>query len=447
MCWLVVKPANKQIPLEYVDTAQELNSDGYGLAWFDSNTELQVFKTLDYDEFKAKLATLTPYDTVVHLRAASVGSVTLENVHPFPIPTGVMFHNGTISSLRPAKSYSFGKWDYTLIKWVDSPGTNCNDESDTLALANLISKCTYNHLSDIMPLIQHTVTTTSNKLVFAETDGQITIVNKSLGNEEDGIWYSNTYHVPVAKTTYSYCPKKYIPKTVTTKPASGKPEIMFVYGTLKEGYKNHLYMEGSVFLGKGISVGNWKMIGTGLPFPYLLGPSSPGESGHKVVGEVYEVPASEVPAIDRLEGVPYYYKKVPISITVNGKPMTASTYVKAVPFEITDPSILIAEWVPKHSSPAVSASQDSQERVDSKFISRVREAKYSRVEEAALQTYTNEKLNELADYLCRILYDREAIDSTNNSYLIKRIIKLQDSIDLELLSIKAFYGTDPDFIV
>lgn len=425
MCWLVVKPANKQIPLEYVDTAQELNSDGYGLAWFDSNTELQVFKTLDYDEFKAKLAALTPYDAVVHLRAASVGSVTLDNVHPFPIPTGVMFHNGTISSLRPVKNYASGKWDYTLNKWVDSPDSNCSDESDTLALANLISKCTYSHLSDIMPLIQHTVTTTSNKLVFAETDGQITIVNKSLGNEEDGIWYSNTYHVPVPKKTYPAY-QSTTPTYGYTKPTYTKPEVMFVYGTLKKGYGNNRFMSSAKFLGKATSINRWQLIGEDAPFPYLLGIAPANKPGHYIVGEVYEVPPHAIPAIDALEGVPTHYRKASITVVLNGKTTVASTYVKAHITYHDEQSKLITEWKPAPKSFSTTQLYKSEKE----FLKRV--ADYEPLDEQELQLLNTSELMEVhSDHYYTLYGFKPTTRIVQREALITSIIYLQDRIESE----------------
>jgi hypothetical protein len=115
---------------------------------------------------------------VVHQRAISVGSHTIDNCHPFEVPTGVMYHNGTISGLK-----SYGTVD-----------------SDTKQLAEILMNTNYTKLSDIKELLLKVVGTSYNKLVFHNYDGTIDILNEELGAWEDGIWYSSGYHRPSRPT-------------------------------------------------------------------------------------------------------------------------------------------------------------------------------------------------------------------------------------------------------
>lgn len=281
MCWILVKKPQNPVPFDFIDEAQRKNRDGYGVSWVEDGV-VQTFKTLDYEEYKTKLTELEDKLIVVHLRATSAGTTCIDNVHPFTVPTGVMFHNGTISGLK-------------------STGTT---DSDTNILAQLISKTKFEKVTDIAPLLYAITGTTYNKLVFLNKDDTVSYINKNLGiDDPNGNWYSNNYHV--------------------------KEEIynVFVYGTLKHGFSNHFYyMTDSDYVDDAFTLEKHAMIGEGNHFPYVLGVN---EAGHHIKGEVYEVPASSLSRLDRLEGYPTHYDRVPTEVVLsNGEKITALMYVK-----------------------------------------------------------------------------------------------------------------------
>ena len=281
MCWILVKKPQNPVPFDFIDEAQRKNRDGYGVSWVEDGV-VQTFKTLDYEEYKTKLTELEDKLIVVHLRATSAGTTCIDNVHPFTVPTGVMFHNGTITGLK-------------------STGTT---DSDTNILAQLISKTKFKKVTDIAPLLYAITGTTYNKLVFLNKDNTVSYINKNLGiDDPNGNWYSNNYHV--------------------------KEEIynVFVYGTLKHGFSNHFYyMTDSDYVDDAFTLEKHAMIGEGNHFPYVLGVN---EAGHHIKGEVYEVPASSLSRLDRLEGYPTHYDRVPTEVVLsNGEKITALMYVK-----------------------------------------------------------------------------------------------------------------------
>lgn len=283
MCWIATKPQGNPVPFAYMDTAQKKNKDGYGVSWYvDGNIE--TFKTLDYQEFKTHLASIEDHLMVIHLRNATVGTSTCTtNVHPFIVPTGVMFHNGTISNLRSTTSVA----------------------SDTNLLAQSISACKFKKVSDIEPLLQIITGSTINRLVFLNKDGTIDIINKQLGIDDDnGNWYSNDYHI------------------------QEKSYYVFVYGTLKSGFSNHkFYMDDSELVDEVTTVDKFAMIGEDRAFPYLLGTN---DDGYHVEGELYEVPESSLRFLDRLEGVPTHYQRQVISVKDSfGTVYKALAYIKA----------------------------------------------------------------------------------------------------------------------
>jgi len=81
-------------------------------------------------------------------------------------------------------------------------------------------------------------------------------------------------------------------------------ERVFVYGTLKKGFYNHCVLGDAKFIGNYITKPVYTMYDLGL-YPAI------GMTGSTaIIGEVYEV--TDLAALDRLEGVPYFYNRAEI---------------------------------------------------------------------------------------------------------------------------------------
>ena len=296
MCWMMIKEAGRKIRFDYMDKAQKHNSDGYGVSWYEDGM-VKTYKTFNYNTFKGIVRALKKYTIVVHLRYATKGSKEYDNIHPFDIPSGVMFHNGTMSRLGNSS------------------------KSDSKELASIINECDYKYIEDIEPLIKPFINDKINRLVFFEDNGRITIMNRELGIEEDGTWYSNDYHLKDdgwCRTSYNY--KKKVENNI-------KKHKVFVYGTLKRGYGNNKhYLSNATFLGKAMTKDRWSMIGS-RAFPYLL---ERDEEGYHIKGEVFAVSDSELRELDRLEGVPHHYRKETIKVNYSDdlSEDTVTVYVK-----------------------------------------------------------------------------------------------------------------------
>jgi gamma-glutamylaminecyclotransferase len=322
MCQIISVPAGRKVNLDNLDKAQKYNKDGYGVAWYEDGI-VKTYKTMNYIVFKGIIKALTPYTKIVHLRHTTVGLTNLENCHPFSIPTGQLFHNGTIISLKPDTVLKDGKW-------------TCGDGSDSSALADILWATEYESVADVEELLKAIIGKTINRLAFIEDDGKVTIINEHLGEEEDGIWYSNDYHKKSkhwGRHGSSYTPKKEEnkPKQITRYSfdvdeeyeeedieLEGKTHKVFVYGTLKRGYANHNYhLSEAVFLGKARTKLTWEMIGENKGFPYVTKVS---EEGHNIKGEVFSVSDSELKRLDVLEGVATgHYKKIFTQIQYDDK--------------------------------------------------------------------------------------------------------------------------------
>lgn len=93
---------------------------------------------------------------------------------------------------------------------------------------------------------------------------------------------------------------------------------VFVYGTLKRGFPNHGYMDGATYGGDGLTVETYPLVVGGTWFtPYLI--PEPG-TGHRVKGELWNVPEALMPALDRLESVhlPNGYRRRMIMVEPDG---------------------------------------------------------------------------------------------------------------------------------
>jgi len=287
MCQIISKQAGQKFDIGKIKKAQKHNEDGYSITWWE-NDKVNVFKTMDFSKLISLATTMKEHTAIVHLRYATKGSVSMENLHPFEVPSGWMMHNGTISG--------FG----TSIK------------SDTQDFAEMISECDYKYIEDIEPLIKPYVNDHINRLVFFEDNGRVTYINKDLGVEEDGIWYSNDYH---SKPNWWNRKQTTKPKETTLEliTQDTKMHKVFVYGTLKRGYSNHRYhLNRATFLGTAFTMEKWTMIGEGAPFPYLL--EQHDKLGYNVLGEVFHVSDAELYSLDRLEGYPHHYNKTTIDV-------------------------------------------------------------------------------------------------------------------------------------
>ena len=277
MCWILIKKSDNELPIDYIKQAQKKNKHGYGVSWYDG-TATQTYKTLNFTEYLDFLHTVEDKELIIHLRNTTAGSNDLANSHPFKVHDNLLFHNGTFFTLK----------DHT------------SDQSDTSILAQILNNCEY---TNILPLLQVVAGDTLNRLVFLNKDGSIDIINKHLGIEEDGNWYSNDYHIPE------------------------RLHKVFVYGTLKMGLSNQRLLLTSDYLGDATTVDKWAMIGADMAFPYVLEKEI---QGHNITGEVYEVTDTTLANLDRLEGSPTHYHKVTVKVTMHDEVIECGMYKKTM---------------------------------------------------------------------------------------------------------------------
>ena len=92
--------------------------------------------------------------------------------------------------------------------------------------------------------------------------------------------------------------------------------LIFVYGTLKRGGSLNGILDGSPYIGPAriLGFGLWRLRWFPAIFPLLASDDPVGEDQDYAVttwvdGEVYEVDASTLRALDRVEGHPRHYRR------------------------------------------------------------------------------------------------------------------------------------------
>lgn len=185
MCIAIVKPKNKIIPREVLQTCAEANPDGMGFA-FCKDDKVYICKWVDdfdkFYEYYSKVETTS--NMLIHFRIATHGEVCKDNCHPFKLNNRMaLVHNGIISGY----------------------GSKTDNVSDTRDFIDkVIGKISYKQWYN--PAFRELVGKVIgySKLGILDKTGRYFIVNEQKGVWDDGVWYSNSSYKKVeTKKDYS----------------------------------------------------------------------------------------------------------------------------------------------------------------------------------------------------------------------------------------------------
>lgn len=90
-------------------------------------------------------------------------------------------------------------------------------------------------------------------------------------------------------------------------------ELVFIYGTLKQGQCRESSMNSARYLGTATIASNFAIYNCGQ-YPALV--KLQDTQPNNVRGEIYEVDEEHLEVLDRIEGVPYLYKRDAVEISV-----------------------------------------------------------------------------------------------------------------------------------
>ena len=104
MCLIIDKPAGVDVPRDIIASAMEYNPDGVGIMFGGEVKRYLRIKPRKLERILNRLGV----PAAIHFRWATHGTVTHDNVHPFPVrpgpagaPVAYLMHNGVMSKYAP----------------------------------------------------------------------------------------------------------------------------------------------------------------------------------------------------------------------------------------------------------------------------------------------------------------------------------------------------------
>lgn len=181
MCVICHLPTGTEISENELRNCWVNNDDGGGYMFVDDNGHINIKKYMKYDQYAErfkqdfnKFAGRTPF--VLHFRIGTDGVNNIKNVHPFQVNSKLAFcHNG-ILPCRPEHK---------------------DERSDTRIFNDkFLSQLPKDFLRypGITNLIRGYIGSSyggANKLAFLDSDKNVVILNKHLGEDSEGRWFSN----------------------------------------------------------------------------------------------------------------------------------------------------------------------------------------------------------------------------------------------------------------
>jgi len=93
------------------------------------------------------------------------------------------------------------------------------------------------------------------------------------------------------------------------------PDLVFVYGSLKRGFRNHRLLAAGEFVGAGLTEPRYRLINLG-PYPAMIEASQlrPADEPLSVTGELYRIDQATLENLDRLEDEGVLYRRIVVPI-------------------------------------------------------------------------------------------------------------------------------------
>lgn len=186
MCIAILKPKDKTISKEILETCSKNNPDGMGFACIQDN-KVYMYKFMDFDDFYDEYIKHENNSTmIIHFRIATHGKVEVKNCHPFKLNHRMaLIHNGVISGYGDKElktdTQDFIEKVIGNISWKE-----WKNPSFRQLVGNAIGY---------------------SKFCILDVSGNYYIINENKGSWDNGVWYSNSSYKPKevkTYTTYSY---------------------------------------------------------------------------------------------------------------------------------------------------------------------------------------------------------------------------------------------------
>ncbi|MDP6999705.1 MAG: hypothetical protein QF569_26840 [Candidatus Poribacteria bacterium] len=177
MCQIIVKHRGGSILTDHLTEAATNNPDGIGLSYSEGKL-IKMAKGISL-EACIQLVNRIPVEEllVVHFRLATSGLRDTCNLHPFLLPSALVFHNGVINSELYQEEI----------------------RSDTaIFTSEVLAQLPANFMSNPYILEMLAEATWPDRFVFVgfqQRKADVQILNQQEGLDENGCWYSNDSHL------------------------------------------------------------------------------------------------------------------------------------------------------------------------------------------------------------------------------------------------------------
>lgn len=102
--------------------------------------------------------------------------------------------------------------------------------------------------------------------------------------------------------------------------------LLFVYGTLKRGYRSHHLLDGQEFVGNASTAPGYRLYDSG-DYPCLVKDTA---TDHSIHGELFRVDEACLARLDEYEGAPHLFMRTFIEVPGVHEPVFTYLYVRSV---------------------------------------------------------------------------------------------------------------------
>ena len=123
---LLIKPNNSLFKQSYraLESEMSVNGDGFGIGWYQPSVrkEPALFRSIrpawNDENLKYNASMIKTKCLLAHIRAATQGSVSIENCHPFQFDEFLMMQNGGIQDFAKIKRTMINRLNEESFQWI-----------------------------------------------------------------------------------------------------------------------------------------------------------------------------------------------------------------------------------------------------------------------------------------------------------------------------------------
>ncbi len=122
----LIKPKNSLLSQSShaLETSEPVNGDGFGIGWYNRfiREEPALFRSIrpawNDENLRYNASMIKTNCLIAHIRAATEGSVSIENTHPFRFHQYLMMQNGGIKEFNKIKRSIIYRLDEEAFQWI-----------------------------------------------------------------------------------------------------------------------------------------------------------------------------------------------------------------------------------------------------------------------------------------------------------------------------------------